>query len=77
MIHVGKLIGENLQLSRKFASVNLRRRNVALEPRKDFAIEAATILLSAFLEPSVQMNRNVLEGQGHHGGFIGTIMEPL
>src|SRR5579864_798992 len=67
MIHVGKLIGESLQLSRKLASVNLRHCNVALEPRKDFAVEAATVLLGTFLEPSVQMNWNVLEGQRQHG----------
>jgi hypothetical protein len=44
MIHVGKLIGESLQLSRKFGSVNLRRRNIALEPHEYFAVEATTVL---------------------------------
>ena len=77
MIHVGKLIGESLQFSRKFGSVNLRRRNIALEPREDFAVETATILLSAFLEPSVQVRRNVFEGQRQHDLLCGTIMEPF
>jgi hypothetical protein len=77
MIHVGKLIGESLQLSRKFRSVNLRRRNIALEPSEYFAVEAATVLLSAFLEPSVQVSRNVFEGQRQHDLLRGTIMEPF
>ena len=51
MIHIGKLIRESLQLSCKLRSVNLRRRNIALEPRENFAVEAATVLLGAFLEP--------------------------
>ena len=51
MINVGKPLGESLQLSRKLVSVDLRRRNVALEPYEDFAVETTAIPLSAFLEP--------------------------
>ncbi len=40
MIHVGKLIGESLQRSRKLVPVNVRRRNVALESRQDLTIQA-------------------------------------
>jgi hypothetical protein len=53
MIHIGKLIRESPQLSPKLGPVDLRRRNIALEPREDFAVETATVLLGAFFELSV------------------------
>ena len=76
MVYIGKLIGESLQLSRQFAAADLWRRDVALEPCQDLAIEATTVPFGTFLKLGVQMHGDVLQCQSELGFSRGTIIKP-
>jgi hypothetical protein len=61
---------ESFQLLRVRLGINGRRGEIAFQPRQDLAVQAAAVLTCAFLEPGMEILRNVLEGQRERGFLL-------
>lgn len=66
MFYVGKPRDKHFQLAGVGLSIHSRGDEVTFKPGEDFAVQAAPVLLSAFLEFAVQILRNILQSEGQH-----------
>ena len=56
-----------LQRAQFGCDIGQRGFELGLQAREDFAVEAAPVGCGRSLEPGVQLDRDVLEGQVQHG----------
>lgn len=66
MFYFGKPRDEHFQFPGMGLSIHSRGGKVTFEPGKDFAIQAAPISFSAFLQLAVQILRDILQSEGQH-----------